>query len=116
MKIFNSIGHAFAWILHQFLPAAEKVATEVAAVADSPLGNAIAQLLGQKGTMAQAGIEAIAGDVLKAFEAAGQAIGASGLNVQFDTVTVQAIEALYQDVAGLFGKPTAASQSHPKAA
>lgn len=115
MKIFNSIGHAFAWILQQFLPVAEQVATEVATVASSPLGSAIAQLLGQKGTAAQAGVEAIAGDVLKAFEAAGQAIGASGLNVQFDTVTVQAIESLYQDVAGLFGKKLAPS-APPKAA
>lgn len=107
MKIFNSIGHAFAWIIHQFIPAAEKVTSEVAAVAASPLGSAITQLLGQRGAAAQSGIEAIAGDVLKAFESAGQAIGASGLNVQFDTVSIQAIEALYKDVAGLFGKKAA---------
>lgn len=107
MKIFNSIGHAFAWILHSFLPAAETVATDVAQVAGSPLGDEIAKLLGAKGVAAQAGVEAIAGDVLKAFGAAGAAIGAEGLNVQFDTVTVQAIETLYKDVAGLFGKTAA---------
>ncbi len=109
MKIFNSIGHAFAWILHQFLPAATAVATEVATVAASPLGTEIAQLLGAKGAAAQAGVEAIAGDVLKAFGAAGAAIGASGLNVQFDSITVAAIEQLYADLGGLFGKSAAAA-------
>lgn len=112
--MFNSIGHAFAWVLHQFLPTAEAVATEVGTVAASPLGADIAKLLGAKGIQAQGGIEAIAGDVLKAFGAAGAAIGAEGLNVQFDEVTVQAITALYKDVSGLFGKSPVGSQT-PKA-
>ncbi len=118
-KLFNSIGHFFAWVISKVVPTAEAVATDVAAAASSPLGTAIAQLLGAKGAAVQAGIEAIAGDVLKSFEAAGAAIGASGLNVQFDQVTVAAIEQLYKDLAGLFGKtaaPTAAASTAPSPA
>lgn len=108
MKIFNSIGHFFAWILHVAIPQAAVVAGDAAQVAESPLASAIAGLLGSKGAAVQSGIEAIAGDVLKSFEAAGAAIAADGLNVQFDQVTIAAIQALYSDLGGLFGKPPAA--------
>jgi hypothetical protein len=100
MKIFNSIGHFFAWVLHVGLPAVETAAS-------SPLANAIAGVIGSRGTAAQAGLEAIAGDVLKAFDAAGAAVGAEGLNVQFDQATIVAIEALYNDLQSLFGKKPA---------
>ncbi|HXR96982.1 MAG TPA: hypothetical protein VN709_03980 [Terriglobales bacterium] len=100
MKIFNSIGHFFAWVLHVGLPAVETAAA-------SPLATAIAGVLGSKGATAQAGIEAIAGDVLNAFDAAGAAVGASGLNVKFDQATIAAIEALYADLQSLFGKKPA---------
>ncbi|MGH9416853.1 MAG: hypothetical protein ACRD01_09520 [Terriglobales bacterium] len=100
MKLFNSIGHLFAWVISKIVPAAEAV---VAADA-SPIASALAGLVGSKGAVVQAGIQAIAGDVLNAFSAAGAAIGAGGLNVTFDQATIQAIEALYKDVAGLFGK------------
>ena len=104
MKIFNSIGHFFAWIFHTALPKAETVVQTVEAAAASPLATAIVALLGAKGASVQAGIEAIAGDVLSAFDAAGATVGANGLNVKFDQVTVAAIEALYKDLAALFGK------------
>jgi hypothetical protein len=109
MKIFNSIGHFFAWILHTGLPHAAQAVTEVEQAATSPLASAIAQLIGRKGGAVQNGIEAIAGDVLHAFGAAGAAIGASGLNVTFDEATVEAIKTLYGDFAELFGKPATAT-------
>ncbi|MGH7442573.1 MAG: hypothetical protein ACREKE_07880 [bacterium] len=102
--MFKSLGHSFAWILHQFLPATEKDIQTVITTASGPIGQAIVGLLGAKAVGAQSGIEAIAGDVLKSFVAAGAAIGASGLNVQFDETTIQAIGTLYHDLAGLFGK------------
>lgn len=114
MKIFNSIGHFFAWILHTGLPQAEQAVTNVAQAAASPLAGAIAQLLGSKGAAVQNGIEAIAGDVLHAFGAAGAAIGASGLNVSFDEATVEAIKTLYADLAELFGKPAEAGTAGAK--
>lgn len=105
MKIFNSIGHFFAWIFSKVAAGAQAVAT----VDQGPLAQAIASLLGSKGEEVQASIQAIAGDVLKSFGAAGAAIGASGLNVEFDTATIQAIEQLYRDLAGLFGKSNTAA-------
>ena len=107
MKIFNSIGHFFAWVLHTGLPKAETVAQDVQAVVESPLATAIAGMIGPKGAAVQAGMEAITGDVLKSFGAAGAAIAADGLSVQFDEATVAAIKALYSDLGGLFGKTTA---------
>ncbi|HEY7839184.1 MAG TPA: hypothetical protein VIC54_11365 [Terriglobales bacterium] len=104
MKIFNSLGHFFAWLLHSGLPKAETVAQDVEKVAASPLASAIASLLGSKGAAVQSGIEAIAGDVLNAFGDAGAAIGADGLNVKFDAATVTAIKAIYGDLGSLFGK------------
>lgn len=98
MKLFNSIGHFFAWVVSQAIPRAEAATREVAQAALSPLGSAIAQLLGAKGATFQAGIEAIAGDVLSAFEDAGAAIAAGGLNVKFDTATVAAIQTIYADL------------------
>lgn len=104
MKIFNSIGHFFAWVLHTGLPQAETVVKDAETAAASPLAAAIAGLIGSKGAVVQAGIEAIAGDVLNAFGSAGAAIGADGLNVKFDQATVQAIETLHADLAQWFGK------------
>lgn len=104
MKIFNSIGHMFAWVIGKIVPAAQAVE----AVDASPIAAALAGLLGSKGAAVQQGIQAIAGDVLNAFGAAGAAIGAEGLNVTFDQVTIQAIEMLYHDVAGAFGKGASA--------
>ncbi len=115
MKIFNSIGHFFAWILHVGIPQAAVVVGDVAQVAESPLATAIAGLLGSKGAAVQSGIEAIAGDVLKSFEAAGAAIGAEGLNVTFDQVTIQAIQTLYADLGGLFGKTAKTAAPAPAA-
>ncbi len=100
MKIFNSIGHFFAWVVSKIVPAAQAVET----TATSPLAQALVQLLGSKGQAVQDGIQAIAGDVLNAYQAAGAAIGDAGLNVKFDQATIQAIEALYHDLAGVFGK------------
>ncbi|HVB40169.1 MAG TPA: hypothetical protein VNE83_04675 [Terriglobales bacterium] len=114
MKIFNSIGHFFAWILGKAVP----VAAAVVAADQSPLAQAIVGLLGSRGQAVQDGIQAIAGDVLKAFGDAGAAVGAGGLNVQFDQATIAAIEALYRDLGGLFGKSknTAPATSAAKAA
>jgi hypothetical protein len=103
MKIFNSIGHFFAWVLGKIVPAAQAVEQ----AAGSPLGQALAGLLGSKGQAVQDAIQAIAGDVLNAYQAAGAAIGSAGLNVSFDQATVQAIELLYHDLAAVFGKTPA---------
>lgn len=104
MKIFNSLGHMFAWVLHVGLPKAETAVKDVEQAAGSPLAAAIAGLIGSKGEAVQAGIEAIAGDVLTAFGAAGAAIGAEGLNVKFDQATVAAIAALHTDLSQMFGR------------
>ncbi|HVB39672.1 MAG TPA: hypothetical protein VNE83_02145 [Terriglobales bacterium] len=104
MKIFNSIGHFFAWVLDTGLPKATVAVQEVETAAASPLASAIASLLGSKGAAVQSGLQAIAGDVLSAFGDAGAAIGAAGLNVQFDAATVTAIKAIYGDLGSLFGK------------
>ena len=106
MKLFNSIGHFFAWVIGKAVPAA---AQAVVSADTSSLATAIVGLLGSKGATVQKGIEAIAGDVLRAFGAAGAAIGSGGLNVTFDEATIAAIKALYSDLAGLFGKPAAAA-------
>ena len=97
-KIFNSIGHAFAWVLSVAIPKATTTVEEVQSVVGTPAATAIAALAGTKGTTTQANIEAIAGDVLSAFENAGQAISAGGLNIQFDTATIAAIKQTYNDV------------------
>lgn len=108
MKIFNSIGHFFAWILNVGLPKGAADVEVAAQAIQSPLASAIATLLGAKGQAVQSGLQAIAGDVLAAFGSAGAAIGAQGLNVQFDAATVQAIQQIYADLQVLFGKqPTA---------
>lgn len=107
-KIFNSIGHFFAWVVSKAIPAASAAVTAVQADLSSPLATMIAQALGPKAQQYQAGIEAIAGDVLKSFESAGAAIGADGLNVQFDETTVAAIQQLYGDIKALVkGAPAA---------
>lgn len=62
MKIFNSIGHLFAWVLSKALPSAEKAVTAVATAAASPLATVLATLTGGKTAQVQADIEAIAED------------------------------------------------------
>jgi|SRR6185312_10449618 len=108
MKIFNSIGHFFAWVLNVGLPKGAAEAAAAAEAIQSPLASAIATLLGAKGQAVQSGLQAIAGDVLAAFGDAGAAIGADGLNVQFDAATVQSIRQIYADLQTLFGKQSAA--------
>jgi hypothetical protein len=103
MKIFNSIGHAFAWVLSHIVP----VAKEAQAIIESPLGTALAGLIGSKGAQVQADIEAVAGSVLAAATATGAAVGASGLNIVFDEAAIAAIERLVGTVGGLFGKTPA---------
>jgi len=94
-KIFNSIGHVFSWFLHIGLPKAESVAQAVAQAVDSPLAQAIAGAIGPKAVEVQAAIEGVAGNVLQAFQDAGQAIGAEGLNVKFDDKVIADIGMLY---------------------
>lgn len=109
MKIFNSVGHLFAWIVGKAIPAATKGVQAVEGAIDSPLAGLVASALGPKAEKYQSGIQAIAGDVLAAFGDAGAAIGAAGLNVQFDEATVTAIRAIYADIKALKGGSTAAA-------
>ena len=107
MKIFNSLGHAFAWIVSKIVGAAPVVAAvagEVATVAESPLGTFLAGLAGTKGVQVQSDIQAIAGSVIASATATGVAVGASGLNVTFDQAALAALERLIGTVGGLFGK------------
>lgn len=111
MKIFNSLDHAWAWVVSKITAAAPKVAAvaqEVAAVAESPIGQFIASAAGSKGAAVQADIEAIAGSVLASATATGAAVGANGLNVSFDENALAALERLIGTVGGLFGKTVAA--------
>lgn len=94
-KIFHSVGHIIAWLLHIGLPKAESAVQQAAAVLQTPLALALASLLGPQAAAVQSALEAIAGNVLAAFQDAGQAISAGGLNVQFDQKVVADIEMLF---------------------
>lgn len=59
MKIFNSIGHFFAWILQVGLPKGAAAAETIASDLGSPLAAAIASLLGSKGQAVQSGLPAL---------------------------------------------------------
>jgi hypothetical protein len=114
-KIFNSIGHALAWVL-QAVGVGEKAVAEVETIVGSPVAAAIAALAGAKGPAVQSAIEAIAGDVLAAFEAGGEAIAAKGLNIAFDEATIAAIKTLYSDLKAAIGGTQVAVKATPIAA
>lgn len=103
MKLFNTIGHFFAWLLHVGIPNAEKDVQEVEAIA-GPVAAAFAQAINGKGAQAQATVTAIGGCVLKAISDAGGVIAADGLNVKLDLQIIPDVLTLYHAVAGLFGK------------
>ncbi len=95
-KVFHSVGHIFSWLLHIGLPGAESLAKDAAAALQTPLALALANMLGPQAEAVQAALEGIAGCVLSAFQDAGQAIAATGLNVQFDQKVVADIEMLFR--------------------
>lgn len=101
MKLFNTLGHFFAWLLDKGIPTAEKDVQEVTAIA-GPVAGALAQAISGQGAKAQATVTAIGGCVLKAISDAGGIISSDGLNVQLDAQIVPDVEALYKAVAGLF--------------
>ena len=107
MKIFNSLGHAFAWLASKIVggaQAAATVATAAEGLVESPLGNAIAQLAGAKGQQVQADMEAVIGCALATASATGAAVSAGGLNITLDEAGIAAWERLISTVGGLFGK------------
>ena len=111
-KIFNSIGHFFAWILHTALPAASTVVSDAEKLAASPLAASLASAVAGPGAAAAlATMAAISGQVLAAINDAGGVIAAEGLNVKFDQAIVADVEALYKSVAGLFRYPSAPPQN-----
>ncbi len=94
-KVFHSVGHIFAWLLHIGLPRAESLVQEAGKALQTPLALALAGLLGPQAVAVQSALEAIAGNVLSAFQDAGQAIAAGGLNVQFDQKVIADIQLLF---------------------
>lgn len=116
MKLFNTLGHFFAWLLDKGIPAAEKDVQEVEAIA-GPVAGALAQAIAGQGAKAQATVTAIGGCVLKALSDAGGIISSDGLNVQLDAQIVPDVEALYKAVATLFApakaQPAAPAKARP---
>jgi len=100
LKVFNSIGHFFAYILSKVVPEVEKDLTVIQGAVGSDLAKYIVTLAGQKGATVQSDMAAIVGDVLNAVESAGGAVAAKGMNIAFDTATVESIKTLYNDVKG----------------
>ncbi|MGH9482355.1 MAG: hypothetical protein ACRD1L_09715 [Terriglobales bacterium] len=104
-KIFNTLGHFFAWLLNVGIPTAEKDVQQVAAIA-GPVAAAFAQSVSGQGAAAQATVSAIAGCVMKAISDAGGVISANGLNVALDEQILPDVEELYKAVAGIFAPAT----------
>lgn len=100
-KLFNSLGHFFAWLLHVGLPAATKD-TKFGAAVGGAVAAAVAGIIGQDGAQAQATVEALAGSVLQAISDAGGVIAADGLNVKLDEAIVADVKDLYAQIAGIF--------------
>ena len=106
-KVFNSLGHFAAWLLHSAIPVAETAAKDVSAVAASPLGTMIADAAGAQGIAIQAGIEAVAGTVVASLDSLDTTLGdlvtqvqTKGVNVVFDAKGAADVVALYNLLKG----------------
>lgn len=102
-KVFNGLGHAVAWIFSKALPAVNTVAQDAVAVVDSPLGTLLAGAFGTKGAALKADIEAIAGSVIAARNALGEAFNAKASDLGLDQKALDAVESIYKDLSALIG-------------
>lgn len=102
-KVFNGLGHAVAWIFSKALPAVDTVAQDAVAVVDSPIGTLVAGAFGAKGAALKADIEAIAGSVIAARNALGDAFAAKAGDLGLDQKALDAVESIYKDLSALIG-------------
>lgn len=102
-KVFNSVGHAIAWVFSKAIPVVGTVAQDAVNVVDSPLGTLVAGALGPKGAVLKADIEAIAGSVIAARNALGDAFAAKAGDLGLDQKALQAVESIYKDLSALIG-------------
>lgn len=107
-KVFNGLGHAIAWIFSKAIPVTATVAQDAQAVVDSPIGTLVAAAFGPQGAAIKSDVEAIAGSVLAARNALGDAFSAKAADLGLDQKALQAVESIYSQIAGLVHGHTAA--------
>lgn len=117
-KVFNGIGHAVAWIFKKAFPFVETVAQDAATAANSPIGVLVAGAFGRTGQEVRDDIDAIAGSVLAARNALGDAFAAKAGDLGLDQKALQAVEALYADLSKLLAgqqpsAPAPSAQAQP---
>ena len=102
-KVFNSVGHAIAWVFSKAIPVVGTVAQDAVNVVDSPIGTLLTAAFGPKGAALKADIEAIAGSVIAARNALGDAFNAKAADLGLDEKALQAVESIYKDLSALIG-------------
>lgn len=100
-KVFNGLGHAIAWIFSKAIPVAATVAQDAQTVVDSPIGTLVAAAFGPQGVAIKADVEAIAGSVIAARNALGDAFSAKAADLGLDEKALQAVESIYNQIAAL---------------
>lgn len=100
-KVFNGLGHAIAWIISKAVPAAAAVAQEAQTAVDSPLGVLLAGAFGPQGAAIKAEVEAIAGSVIAARNALGDAFATKAADLGLDQKALQSVESIYSQIAAL---------------
>lgn len=106
-KVFNGLGHAIAWVFSKAIPVAATVAQDAQAVVDSPIGTLLAAAFGPQGAAIKADVEAIAGSVVAARNAMGDAFAAKAADLGLDQKALQSVESIYSQLAGLVHGNTA---------
>lgn len=107
MKIFNTIGHVFAWIIGVLIPKAETVATDVSAVLGSEATNALLTLAGAQAW--QPKINSVVGAIVAKLVIAAKdgkdfsaAIEAYGLNAALDAVALSDLKEIFDAIQNTF--------------
>lgn len=109
MKIFNSIGHFFAWLAVKLTGAAATInsdLTKFEGLVATPLAQAIAKLDPAAAQRVTNAIIAIGGDAFNVALNAGEALAQGGLNVTPDVATVKAVEQAIADIRAVFAGQT----------
>lgn len=102
-KVFNSVGHAIAWVFSKAIPVVGTVAQDAVNVVDSPIGTLVAAAFGPQGAALKADVEAIAGSVIAARNALGDAFAAKAGDLGLDQKALDAVESIYKDLSALIG-------------
>lgn len=102
MKIFNSIGHFFAWMVSTFIPAAEADITKFEGVLDSNIVAAIKTFTPAQVSNAVNAMLALAGDGMNVLVNAESALAAGGVNITMDTATLDAVKQFVADIKAAF--------------